>query len=406
MGNYLILFTANYPFGKGETFIENEIFFLSKAFDKVIIISNNCKDEQTRSTPENVTTERFPYEINFFETILYLVNIFSRMFWKEINIIRTIYKRRLSVIIIKTMMVSMQKSKIFGKRIKKIIDNQNFGSNSIYCYSYWANDMAITLSQLKRDLPQVIMFCRAHGWDLYFERHRSNYLPFRLNLFENLDSIFVISEHGKVYIEDMFSRKFANVKLSRLGVNPQTLKQGLNEKFSLVSISNIIPLKNLNSLVLSLSKLRFDFIWYHIGDGPQQVELERLAKKYIPGKYRFLGYLPNSEVLNFLQKTPVALLVNISFSEGVPVSIMEAYSFGIPVLATNVGGTAEIVSGSNGRLLSANATPEEIAQAINDFRNLSDSQKIEIRRKAFNTWNEKYNAEKNYEAFVNEIIIF
>ena len=48
MGKTLFFFTSNYPFGTGETFIENEIAYLAMAYDKVIIISNETQKEQTR----------------------------------------------------------------------------------------------------------------------------------------------------------------------------------------------------------------------------------------------------------------------------------------------------------------------------------------------------------------------
>lgn len=48
------------------------------------------------------------------------------------------------------------------------------------------------------------------------------------------------------------------------------------------------------------------------------------------------------------------LFVNMSLSEGIPVSIMEAISFGIPIIATNVGGNAEIVNDETGVLIPVN----------------------------------------------------
>ena len=45
---------------------------------------------------------------------------------------------------------------------------------------------------------------------------------------------------------------------------------------------------------------------------------------------------------------PVDLFLTVSANEGIPVSIMEAQSFGIPVIATDVGGISEIVNNVNG----------------------------------------------------------
>ncbi len=50
------------------------------------------------------------------------------------------------------------------------------------------------------------------------------------------------------------------------------------------------------------------------------------------------GGISNAEVFQFYRDNKVDLFVNASTSEGLPVSIMEAISFGIPSIATNVGG--------------------------------------------------------------------
>ena len=54
MAKILFFFTSEYPYGSGETFIENEIQYLASRFDKIVIVSNNTKDKQTRVVPENV----------------------------------------------------------------------------------------------------------------------------------------------------------------------------------------------------------------------------------------------------------------------------------------------------------------------------------------------------------------
>jgi glycosyltransferase involved in cell wall biosynthesis len=82
---------------------------------------------------------------------------------------------------------------------------------------------------------------------------------------------------------------------------------------------------------------------------------------------------------------------------------MEAQSFGIPVIATNVGGTSEIVNEENGLLLASEPTPGEIASAIHDVlinKDKWDKKRILSRR----NWEEKFNAETNYRIFANELL--
>ena len=96
--------------------------------------------------------------------------------------------------------------------------------------------------------------------------------------------------------------------------------------------------------------------WLHFGDGILRNELEetRLYKTGICQTgitYRFMGHYPNEELLKFYTANKVDLFINTSSTEGMPVSIMEAQSFGIPVIATDTGGVKEVVTEGTGSLL-------------------------------------------------------
>jgi glycosyltransferase involved in cell wall biosynthesis len=94
--------------------------------------------------------------------------------------------------------------------------------------------------------------------------------------------------------------------------------------------------------------------------------------------------------------------VNVSASEGIPVSIMEAMSAYTPVIATDVDGNGEIVQDQyNGFLLSPDFTNEHLAALIEKCANTNLQP---LRQNAYNTWNEKFNAHKNYSNFVKEIL--
>ena len=75
---------------------------------------------------------------------------------------------------------------------------------------------------------------------------------------------------------------------------------------------------------------------------------------------------------------------------------MEAISFGIPVVATNVGGTSEVVTEKTGVLVSANPTAEDVAEAI------SGVQQKSLRPREF--WFQNYNADINYSEFSNKLV--
>ena len=77
---------------------------------------------------------------------------------------------------------------------------------------------------------------------------------------------------------------------------------------------------------------------------------------------------------------------------------MEATSFGIPIVATDVGGTNEIVNEQTGILLPANPSIEEIASNLIDLLS-SKSRSTSFRRGVYQYWYENFNAAHNYTKF-------
>ena len=203
-----------------------------------------------------------------------------------------------------------------------------------------------------------------------------------------------------------------NFAISKLGTYSNFVPKydGNNRKIIIVSCSNIIAIKRLNFLVnviALINDIRIE--WYHFGDGIERKNIEKYAYDKLNNKeniiYRFNGFKKNSEILKFYFENIVDVFINVSSSEGIPISIMEAMSAGIPVIATDVGGNSEIVkNGQNGFLISANSTPSEVSETILRFYNLTEMDISKMRKNAYNTWNEMYNAEKNYSQFVEEIM--
>jgi glycosyltransferase involved in cell wall biosynthesis len=120
--------------------------------------------------------------------------------------------------------------------------------------------------------------------------------------------------------------------------------------------------------------------------------------------YEFFGIQPNDYILNFYNENYIDLFINLSESEGIPVSIMEAQSAGIPVLATAVGGTPEIVNDENGILVDKNEKDEIITQKIINYLNLPEVEKQKKRELSYQNWKENYNAETNYTNFIQTIL--
>jgi colanic acid/amylovoran biosynthesis glycosyltransferase len=117
-----------------------------------------------------------------------------------------------------------------------------------------------------------------------------------------------------------------------------------------------------------------------VGDGPLREELERLIEMYRLGDcVRITGWISNDDVRKEILRARALVLP--SFSEGLPVVIMEAMALRRPVLTTYIAGIPELVrAGENGWLFPAgsledltNALEACLSTSIQDLQKLGDA---------------------------------
>ncbi len=235
-----------------------------------------------------------------------------------------------------------------------------------------------------------------------------NYLPLKEFMLKYLDALYPISDSGRDYLIDKLKDKSGKIISKKLGVkNENQLEEHFpGEKIIITSCSQIVPIKRLHLLIEGLSELKeINFKWYHLGADWMNGEISDLALKKLGAhgdKYAFCGMMANDEVMNFYHTNKPDIFINTSSSEGIPVSVMEAMSFGIVVIATAVGSTPEIVKdGYNGFLLSSNPTPTEIALTIKKYAEMTVNDKRKMRNNAYYTWQNFFNSENNYRDFID-----
>ena len=83
---------------------------------------------------------------------------------------------------------------------------------------------------------------------------------------------------------------------------------------------------------------------------------------------------------------------------------MEAFSSGIPAIATNVGGVSELVNNNNGFLVDKDIKSEELAKIICKFYTLPENQIKELRKSAYEKWKNEFNSENNLKLLMQNIL--
>lgn len=409
MRRVLVLFTSSYPFGSGETFVGTEIPFLRAAFDHTIIVSNDTSSEPGHAVPPGLEVLREPYALTRSETLRSLSGPLSREVRAELAFVRRHYGVALSRAALATVLVTWTKARKFARLLRSLA--RRHPGAEIHAYAYWADDMAVAAAYARSRGWVRRAWARAHGWDVYFDRSPVGFLPFRRYLAEHLDHLLFVSRHG---LEHFRSRTGLTgpvgspaLGCSRLGTPALTDSPlGRRAPFVVLSCSALGPVKRVGLIARALAHVSSEVRWIHVGDGPSRMAVEAACRS-LPAHVRvdLLGALPHERALALYREVRPTVFVNASASEGVPVSIMEALSAGVPVVATAVGGTPEIVrDGENGTLLSPDVEPPALAAALERFARLSDDEYGALAAAAWRTWREELDAARNYPAFLRLVL--
>lgn len=408
MKNRIIIFPGNMD----SVFFLNEIDYITKKFDNICVFTykGNLQKYNVIAREKNIEYEVIK-DISWDSMLHILKDVFVK---KNKGVMYEIYKAlrqdgNLFAKIKRIAYVLFYVSYAFNveKAYKKI--KMDIYSDTLY--SFWLSRGAYACAYLENKYQIKKSIARAHRFDLYEDRSSVNYLPFRKFIYKNIEKICFISEHGYQYFVNRYKCNRKKLFICRLGTSNlgRAEKTIRNKGFvSIVSCSNIISVKRLDLIIDILSQLTIPFKWIHIGDGHMKKKIQDYAKKRLRREnFCFLGSVDNSLILDIYMKEDVDYLINMSDSEGLPVSMMEAFSVGIPVISRNVGGVSEIVNNDCGLLLGQNEKLEVMVkkvQRVLSVRLTDINAYSELSKNAFEHWKQKFNSEKNYEQFTKILL--
>lgn len=406
----IFIFTNTYPYDTiGEqTFLNGEVQILKKYFDRVILVPQH-KHEKLLPLPAGVEVNLdFADQLSFTKR---LWTFLSSFFHKDVfEDIRDRFPNSLSLEYLKKLFFFLSGARQTQEWLKEWLQKENIPAVDVVCYTYWFIDITLGLGRVKAELPQLKVISRAHGYDLYEDLYKP--WPLRLKSISLLDGLFADSDIGTNYLLEKYPQFKEKYETALLGV-PEfggLSRPSQDGVLRIVSCSTINPIKRIQLLfegVMIAAKMRSgqQIEWTHFGNGVERQKfIERVAHEFPPNaRGYFPGYQTQQHLIQTYLEKPTDVFVNVSSTEGTPVSIMEAISCGIPVIATAVGGNVEIVREKNGLLLSKNPTPDEIADAL---LNVCDNREFwqKKRKGSHEVWQERYNEMTNFEAFAQKLV--
>ncbi len=413
------LFTWFFPYTHQgvsyDAYISNEVQQLSENFETVDVISLSTEHDGCLSVPPNVRVHNLQVVLNFFDKISSFKLIGNRIFVDELLNLKRVYNKGISVSVLKAIVSYWVKAEKYLEFLEPFLKEIDFRAYKTVVYCYWNFEYALAASLLKKKYP-IKTVTRSHSLDLYFDRMAENYQPFRKFVYKHTDFPIFISEQGMDYFFKThltISKQKSKAFVNRIGCeNTNSLYESSSNKLTILSNAWIQPLKRIELIVRSLELITdIDIEWLHVGDdcGSNQFSaFEKFTKRALAYKtnitYELAGRKSLEQLYEIYKAKKINLFINVSTTEGTPVSIMEALSFGVPVIATKVGGVPEMIEdGFNGFLLPVDIEPKELASKIKYYFSLMPEEKENLKKNARRVWEEKFNSEKNSMTLIQKI---
>jgi colanic acid/amylovoran biosynthesis glycosyltransferase len=231
-----------------------------------------------------------------------------------------------------------------------------------HLHAHWAGTSA-TLAMLAALVADVPWSMTAHRWDI----PEDNLLRTKKR---RACFVRAISEHGAEEIRRIVGEADWSPWLRYMGVRlPSTAddRPAASGPLRVLTAARFVETKGHVHLVEATRLLVARGVDVRVdlaGDGPVEPQLrKRVAELGLTGSVEFLGRVPHDELLEELGRGRWDVVALASDVEGIPVSLLEAMAYGLPVVGTRVGGIPELLTDEVG-LLVPPGDPPALADAL------------------------------------------
>ena len=395
----LFFITAQTPWGRGETFILEEMLEVKRQGVDLLIVPRNPSKEVFHEDSKELLENTFWSPV----TNLKIINVFLSELLTKISLWRIllsiIQHSRGPWVLLKNLAV-FPKSIVVARVIKK----EGFD----HIHAHWGSTTA-TMGYVISKITGIPWSFTLHRWDI----KENNMLKEKA---KSARFVRCISEYGKNELIEITGREYQKkIKVIHMGVKiPENISefQKTRELFTIVVPANLLEVKGHKYLVEACSILvkesvrNFQCIFY--GDGPFRAKLGNLIEERALTNYmKIPGVIPHKKLIEMYKNRKVDLVVLPSINtkkgehEGIPVSLMEAMAYGIPVISTNTGSIPKLLSDGAGIMVQEKSSTE-LAEAILKLVNDEDLT-LQIAIKEYNKISREFNVENTTEKLLRLI---
>lgn len=214
---------------------------------------------------------------------------------------------------------------------------------------------------------------------------------------DNIDAYIALTEFARQkYIHAGFPVDRIHIKPNFVDPDPG---QGNAKGDYALFVGRLSEEKGLQTLLSAWSYIKMPIRLFIVGDGPLRPELEEYAAAYGLSSVSFLGRLKHEETREAIKRARFLILPSECY-ENFPMTIVEAFASGTPVICSRLGAMREIVEAGRTGLHFAANNSEDLAEKVS-WAWIRDREMRAMGKEARREYETKYTAEKNYSRMMD-----
>ena len=192
----------------------------------------------------------------------------------------------------------------------------------------------------------------------------------------------LVKDESKIHVKPNFIEK------------REDIERTLEDYF--VYIGRLDDIKGINFLVEGWKNIDKNINLYIIGTGPEEEKLKHTISENRLNNVKLLGFMKREDAFKVIEKSR-AIIIPSKWYEGFPMTIVESFSLGVPVIGSKLGNIESIVEDERSGLLFTTNSKESLKEVINKVfydRELN----VSLGNNAYKIFKEKYTDEENYRS--------
>lgn len=374
----LLYVTAEYPFGRGEGFLEPEVsrlLELGVTLEIVPLRRRGGRRSTDLTTP--VARASLAGARVLLHSLVYAVRR-PRAIWRLVRLLggarRSHRLKNLAVIPLAT-------------RLATKVEREHF----THVHAHWLAGPG-SLALAVHELSGVGFSLTGHRWDIY----DNNLLEPKVN---KAQFVRFISDSGLCAFQATTGLQAPNSCIIHMGVAiddevalPEEDQSRGTHPLRVVAVGNLLPVKGhtfLLEAVAECKSLGSDMVVDIFGDGDLREELETQSERLgLTETVRFFGQISRSELLSRYRTGAYEVIVVPSVDlgngvhEGIPVALIEAMAFEVCPVSTTTGGIPELVESGASGILVPGGDPQALALALRRLEDDPDLRRTLARQAA------------------------